>query len=125
MMTLAPGVSTGKVGQEKVRLKEGDVLLIPAWMPHRFTNKARKPAAIFNVYAPPEYPPRHERITSRGQDWRGIVPRRCAVELRIKEFCHRRIFVGDPDRLFQPRLAQFSQGLFEQTRAEAAVAIFH
>jgi mannose-6-phosphate isomerase-like protein (cupin superfamily) len=30
--------------------------LIPAGTPHRFTNKARKPAVTFNVYAPPEYP---------------------------------------------------------------------
>jgi mannose-6-phosphate isomerase-like protein (cupin superfamily) len=78
MMTLAAGTSTGrkaeahkksdqvllmlkgelvgKVGQEKVRLKKGDVLLIPAGTPHRFTNKASKPAVTFNVYAPPEYP---------------------------------------------------------------------
>jgi mannose-6-phosphate isomerase-like protein (cupin superfamily) len=79
MMTLAAGASTGrkaeahkksdqvllvlrgelagKVGREKVCLKKGDVLLVPAGTPHRFTNKARKPAVTFNVYAPPEYPP--------------------------------------------------------------------
>ncbi len=51
------GELTGKVGHEKVRLKNGDVLLIPAGTPHRFANKARKPAVTFNVYAPPEYPP--------------------------------------------------------------------
>ena len=78
MMTLAPGASTGKkaeaheksdqvllmlkgklkgkVGLEKVSLRKGDVLVIPAGTPHRFTNKARKPVVAFNVYAPPEYP---------------------------------------------------------------------
>jgi mannose-6-phosphate isomerase-like protein (cupin superfamily) len=78
MMTLAPGASTGKkaeayqksdqvllmllgrlagkIGEEKVRLKKGDVLVIPAGTPHRFKNDARKPAVTFNVYSPPEYP---------------------------------------------------------------------
>jgi mannose-6-phosphate isomerase-like protein (cupin superfamily) len=78
MMTLASGASTGKkaeahkksdqillvlrgklagvVDQEKVFLKKGDVLLIPAGTSHRFTNKTRRPAVTFNVYAPPEYP---------------------------------------------------------------------
>ena len=37
-------------------IKKGDVLLIPAGTPHRFTNEAGKPAVTFNVYAPPEYP---------------------------------------------------------------------
>jgi mannose-6-phosphate isomerase-like protein (cupin superfamily) len=78
MMTLAPGDSTGRkaeahkksdqvmlilrgelagrVGEEKVSLKKGDVILIPAGTPHRFTNKTGKPAVTFNMYAPPEYP---------------------------------------------------------------------
>lgn len=78
MMTLAPGASTGKkaeahkesdqillmlkgklsgkVGEEKVRLEKGDVLVISAGMPHRFKNNGRKPAVTFNVYSPPEYP---------------------------------------------------------------------
>jgi mannose-6-phosphate isomerase-like protein (cupin superfamily) len=78
MMTLAPGASTGKkaeahkksdqillmlrgklsgrVGEEKVRLKKGDVLVISAGTLHRFKNSARKPAVTFNVYSPPEYP---------------------------------------------------------------------
>jgi mannose-6-phosphate isomerase-like protein (cupin superfamily) len=50
------GRLTGEVGQEKVRLKKGDILLIPAGMPRGFTNVARRPAVTFNVYAPPEYP---------------------------------------------------------------------
>jgi mannose-6-phosphate isomerase-like protein (cupin superfamily) len=78
MMTLAPGASTGKkaeahkksdqvllmlkgkltgkVGEEKVRLEKGDVLVISAGTPHRFKNNGRKPAVTFNVYSPPEYP---------------------------------------------------------------------
>lgn len=57
VLLMLEGKLTGKVGQEKVRLRKGDVLLIPAGTPHRFTNKARKRAVTFNVYAPPEYPP--------------------------------------------------------------------
>ncbi len=79
MMTLAPGQATGKkagahkksdqvllmlsgklsgkVGRKRVRLAKGDVLLIPAGSPHRFNNPGKKPAVIFNVYSPPEYPP--------------------------------------------------------------------
>ena len=78
MMTLGPGDSTGKkaeshkesdqvllmlkgklsgnVGEEKVRLEKGDVLVIAAGTPHRFKNNGRKPAVTFNVYSPPEYP---------------------------------------------------------------------
>lgn len=79
LMTLAPGKATGrkagvheksdqillvlsgrvsgKVGQEKVSLKKGDVVLIRAGTPHRFKNDGKIPAVTFNVYAPPEYPP--------------------------------------------------------------------
>ena len=79
MMTLAPGQATGekaevhkksdqvllmlsgklsgKVGRKQLRLAQGDVLLIPAGTPHRFTNPGKIPAVTFNVYAPPEYPP--------------------------------------------------------------------
>jgi len=56
VLLMLRGELTGKVGREKVRLKKGDVLLIPAGTPHRFTNKASKPAVTFNVYTPPEYP---------------------------------------------------------------------
>jgi mannose-6-phosphate isomerase-like protein (cupin superfamily) len=80
MMTLAPGQATGekaeahkksdqvllmlsgklsgKVGRRGVRLEKGDVLLIPAGTPHRFENSGKKTAVSFNVYSPPEYPPR-------------------------------------------------------------------
>jgi mannose-6-phosphate isomerase-like protein (cupin superfamily) len=44
------------VGEEKVRLKKGDVLVISAGTLHRFKNNTRKPAVTLNVYAPPEYP---------------------------------------------------------------------
>jgi mannose-6-phosphate isomerase-like protein (cupin superfamily) len=49
---------TGEVGDERPRLRKGDVIIIPAAVKHRFTNKAEKPAVTFNVYAPPAYPVR-------------------------------------------------------------------
>jgi mannose-6-phosphate isomerase-like protein (cupin superfamily) len=78
MMTLAPGDATGdkaeshsrsdqvllvlegrlqgEVGGERPLLHEGDVLIIPAGVKHRFVNPGREPAVTFNVYAPPAYP---------------------------------------------------------------------
>jgi mannose-6-phosphate isomerase-like protein (cupin superfamily) len=78
MMTLAPGDSTGdkaeaheksdqvllmldgeltgEVADEHPTLKKGDVIIIPAGVKHRFTNRAAKPALTFNVYSPPAYP---------------------------------------------------------------------
>ena len=79
MMTLEPGAATGEqaeahdksdqvmlvlngeligeVGDERPRLKKGDVILIDAGTKHRFANASDKPAITFNVYSPPAYPP--------------------------------------------------------------------
>jgi mannose-6-phosphate isomerase-like protein (cupin superfamily) len=76
-MTLAPGKSSGpktnehpkseqvllvlegeilaEIGEEKITLRKGDVVIVPAKVAHRFTNKAASPAKTFNVYAPPAY----------------------------------------------------------------------
>jgi mannose-6-phosphate isomerase-like protein (cupin superfamily) len=78
MMTLVPGKSSGdkaeaheksdqvllvlegeligEVANERPNLKQGDVIIIPADVKHRFTNRATKPAVTFNVYSPPAYP---------------------------------------------------------------------
>src|ERR1044071_1501031 len=75
MMTLAPGKSsgekaeahedsdqvllilegelTGEVGAEHLSLKKDDVIIIPAGVTHRFTNRSEKGAVTFNVYSPP------------------------------------------------------------------------
>ena len=77
MMTLAPGKSSGgkaeahedsdqvllilegelsgEVSDEHLSLKKGDVIMIPAGVKHRFTNRSRKRAVTFNVYSPPAY----------------------------------------------------------------------
>ena len=77
MMTLAPGKSSGgkveahddsdqvllilegelsgEIGDEHLSLKKGDVIMIPAGVKHRFTNRSQKGAVTFNVYSPPAY----------------------------------------------------------------------
>ena len=79
MMTLEPGAATGdkaeahdksdqvllmlegeligEVGDERPRLKQGDVIVIEAGTKHRFANASTKNAVTFNVYSPPAYPP--------------------------------------------------------------------
>ena len=56
VLLLLEGELEGEIGHEKATLKKGDVLLIPAGVKHRFTNRSDKSAITFNVYAPPEYP---------------------------------------------------------------------
>lgn len=79
MMTLEPGAATGEkaeaheksdqvllmlegeligeVGEERPRLKKGDVIVIGAGTKHRFANASTSNAVTFNVYSPPAYPP--------------------------------------------------------------------
>jgi mannose-6-phosphate isomerase-like protein (cupin superfamily) len=56
VLLLLEGELTGEVGSEHLHLKQGDVIIIPAGVKHRFTNRATKPAVTFNVYSPPAYP---------------------------------------------------------------------
>jgi mannose-6-phosphate isomerase-like protein (cupin superfamily) len=76
-MTLAPGKASGpkgnehpkseqvllvlegevlaEIGDEKMTLRKGDMVIVPPRTVHRFVNKAASPAVTFNVYAPPAY----------------------------------------------------------------------
>ncbi len=56
VLLILEGELTGQVGNEYPSLKQGDVIIIPAGVKHRFTNRAKKPAVTFNVYSPPAYP---------------------------------------------------------------------
>ncbi len=56
VLLLLEGELAGEIGDEKATLRKGDVLVIPAGVKHRFTNRGDKPAVTFNVYSPPEYP---------------------------------------------------------------------
>jgi mannose-6-phosphate isomerase-like protein (cupin superfamily) len=56
VLLMLKGELNGEVGDDRLRLRKGDVIIIPAGVKHRFTNNADKPAVSFNVYAPPAYP---------------------------------------------------------------------
>jgi mannose-6-phosphate isomerase-like protein (cupin superfamily) len=78
MMTLAPGQATGEdaeahaksdqvllvldgsvlgeIGDETMTLRKHDVVIVPAGVKHKFTNRGDVPAVTFNVYSPPAYP---------------------------------------------------------------------
>lgn len=56
VLFMLEGELSGEVGHEHASLKKGDVIIIPAGVRHRFTNRAAKPAVTFNVYSPPEHP---------------------------------------------------------------------
>jgi mannose-6-phosphate isomerase-like protein (cupin superfamily) len=77
MMTLRPGQESGpkgndhpkseqvllvvkgkvfaEIGSKTRTLEAGDAVIVPAGAKHRFSNRGRKPAVTFNVYAPPAY----------------------------------------------------------------------
>ena len=58
VLLILDGELTGEVGDQRLRLKKGDVIIIPAGVKHRFENRAKKSAVTFNVYSPPVYPAR-------------------------------------------------------------------
>ena len=49
------GQFEAEVGEEKTTLREGQSLIIPAGVKHRFRNGGSDPAFAFTVYAPPAY----------------------------------------------------------------------
>jgi mannose-6-phosphate isomerase-like protein (cupin superfamily) len=73
MMTLKPGKSSGskleghkqsdqvllvlegEIGGDTIRMKKGDVVVIPAGTKHKFTNRSSADVVTFNTYSPPEY----------------------------------------------------------------------
>jgi len=56
VLLILEGHLTGEVGDERLRLKKGDVIMIPSGVKHRFTNRSQTRAVTFNVYSPPAYP---------------------------------------------------------------------
>jgi mannose-6-phosphate isomerase-like protein (cupin superfamily) len=49
------GSGVAKVGRRSVRIREGDLLLIPKKAPHRITNTGRGRLTTLNFYCPPAY----------------------------------------------------------------------
>jgi mannose-6-phosphate isomerase-like protein (cupin superfamily) len=56
VLLMLEGELIGEVGDERPRLKKGDVVVIEAGTKHRFANASDKIAVTFNVYSPPAYP---------------------------------------------------------------------
>ncbi|MBV8967583.1 MAG: cupin domain-containing protein [Verrucomicrobia bacterium] len=57
VLILINGELSAQVGKERRELTEGDVVVIPPGIPHRFVNSGKKTAVTFSVYCPPEYSP--------------------------------------------------------------------
>ena len=57
VLLMLAGELSGEVGDERPRLKKGDVIIIPAGVKHRFVNQGKENGVTFNVYSPPAYPP--------------------------------------------------------------------
>ena len=57
VLLLLDGALSAEIGGKRSQLKAGDVVVIPAGVKHRFTNRGGQPVVTFNVYSPPEYPP--------------------------------------------------------------------
>jgi mannose-6-phosphate isomerase-like protein (cupin superfamily) len=56
VLLMLEGEISGEVGEERPKLKKGDVIIVPAGTKHRFINRGQKTAVTFNVYSPPAYP---------------------------------------------------------------------
>ena len=56
VLLVIEGEVLAEVGQERARMRQGDVVVIPAGVPHRFRADENTPARTFSVYAPPAYP---------------------------------------------------------------------
>ena len=55
ILLVLKGTIAAEVGSKRSSLKRGDVIVVPAGVPHRFVNNGKGPAVTFNVYAPPAY----------------------------------------------------------------------
>lgn len=55
VLYLVDGELEAEIGERRVQLRAGDSVIVPANVPHRFSNRSNRPAVTFNVYAPPAY----------------------------------------------------------------------
>ena len=56
VLLMLEGELNGEVGEERPKLKKGDVIIVPAGVKHRFINRSEKSTVTFTVYSPPAYP---------------------------------------------------------------------
>jgi mannose-6-phosphate isomerase-like protein (cupin superfamily) len=55
VLLVISGEVVAEIGTKTCTLKAGDAAVVPAGVKHRFSNKSRRRAVTFNVYAPPAY----------------------------------------------------------------------
>ena len=55
VLLVLQGEMEGEMGESRIRLAQGDVIVIPAGTKHKFTNHGAADAVTFNTYSPPEY----------------------------------------------------------------------
>jgi mannose-6-phosphate isomerase-like protein (cupin superfamily) len=56
VLLLVSGELNARIGENRSRMKAGDVVVIPPGTRHKFLNHGTEPAVTFSVYCPPEYP---------------------------------------------------------------------
>jgi mannose-6-phosphate isomerase-like protein (cupin superfamily) len=56
ILLVLEGEVHAEVAEEKARLCRGDMVIVPAGVDHRFSNRSEQLARTFSVYAPPAYP---------------------------------------------------------------------
>jgi len=56
VVLLVEGELTAEIGDEKRRMHTGDIVIVAAGTPHKFTNSGSTEARAFSTYAPPAYP---------------------------------------------------------------------
>ena len=55
VLLVLDGEVEGEIAGETIRLRKGDVVVIPAGTKHKFSNRSSADAVTFNTYSPPEY----------------------------------------------------------------------
>lgn len=57
VLLVLEGDVLAEVAEDKAVMRQGDVVIIPAGIHHRFSNESKTTVRTFSVYAPPAYPP--------------------------------------------------------------------
>ncbi|NJC82385.1 cupin domain-containing protein [Planosporangium mesophilum] len=55
ILTFVSGVAEATVGDEKRKVSQGELVVVPAGTRHNFVNAGPNPLVLYTVYAPPEH----------------------------------------------------------------------
>jgi mannose-6-phosphate isomerase-like protein (cupin superfamily) len=104
VLLLLEGELSGEVGGERPTLRKGDVIIIPAGVKHRFTNRAETPAVTFNVYAPPGTSCPKQGLSR--ERWSNFCRRYNRVKFGIKKLADWHIVRSKPTSAHESGFAQ-------------------